>query len=234
MNGIIYNRLLLLLTCLLPVLNTAEAVVIYDTGLESTGTIGLGGGGTSVSGSQYLGVRFQADDNYLITAIGGHFAGTPNTTIFGAVLEIDGPESLPELDALPTDPGLVGVSVFGVPQYSEVVWADISGSLEVDAWYTLVFGSGLFGATGFGYTPFEDVTINTGANSYWFLTGSGFVGHPEPHSTLGYFGLHGTTIPEPSTLALMVPVLAGLCFFGRRRKLKHLCLVQRMQYISRG
>lgn len=196
----------------------ATPMTIFDTGEVSIGTTGLYGG-SSVGSSQYLGVRFQAIADYHVVEIGGHFGGTTNTTIFGAVVQLTGASDFPELNNLASDPGLIGYSVFGVPQPSGVVWGSLNIPIHASEWYALVFGSGIFGASGYGFAPYQDVSVNTGANSFWFTTSTGFIGEPMPHSTLGYFGLRGSPlqIPEPPTVFIFSLGMVALLFFVPQR-----------------
>lgn len=189
--------------------------MIYDTGQVSIGTIRLTGG-TGVSWTQYVGVRFQAEGTYSAAQIGGHFGGATGASVFGAIVELTGPTALPDLAHLEFDPGLVAVAVFSVPARSEVTWGDLSGQIIDGAWYELVFGTGLFGAVGEGFTPYQDVSVNTFADSMWYVPQTGVV--HQVASTLGYFGLRGDrlSVPEPATLTLGFLALAALIATHRR------------------
>lgn len=207
------------------VMSSAYAITtIFDTGIASIGTTGLAGG-SSVSSTQYLGVRFQASGDYFATDIGGHFGGVyNNANIFGAVIHLNSPTDFPVLQDLENDPNLVGVSTFSVPMYSEVVWGSLNVPISDGEWYALVFGSGIFGATASASTPFEGVTENTRTNDFWYSTTTGFLGEPTPPSTLGYFGIRGIpvvaeNVPEPETYTLMLAAL-GLLGLARHRRRK--------------
>lgn len=187
-------------------LSQASPQVIYDTGEISIGTTGRLGG-SSVSTTQYLGVRFLASDDYTELEIGGHFGGRSGASIFGALVELTSPGDLPNLADLETSPGLVAAATIELPLPSAIVWSRIPGSVRGGVWYALVFGSGLFGASGEGFAPYEGVTANTFADSFWF--NASLIRPYEVQSTLGYFGLRSSAqvVPEPSGILLVLTCL---------------------------
>lgn len=92
--------------------------------------------------------------------------------------------------------------------------------------YAVVFGSGLFGATGYGWMPyiysykdenvFDDVyfTSQPHISDFWRELNGGTVEyHPR-------FIVNGepAPVPEPSTLLLLASGLIGLGFYSRRKK----------------
>jgi len=88
-----------------------------------------------------------------------------------------------------------------------VLSGDASGELSLilePGWYALVYGSGLFGADGFGVSPISNTDI--GITSY--VTGQpvipGFWGNSSPRFTGRRFFVEGFVIPEPSTSLLML------------------------------
>ncbi len=159
-----------LLTLILLAIPMSQALssVIYDTGTNTIGSIGAYGG-TAVSDSQYIGVKFEATHNYHASSIGGHFGGTENTTIFAAIVELDSVFDLPDSSTLST-PDVIAETVFPVPRSSDVVWAPISANIKKDTWYALIFGTGLFGANGLAYVPYENVTTESPAYIFWYST----------------------------------------------------------------
>ncbi len=191
----------------------ASPEIIYDTGSVSVGSMGQYGG-TSVSHSQYVGVRFRATSDFVAEEIGGHFGGFPGTAVFGAVLSLPGSGELPDFGELASLADVIAVATFEVPLPSSLVWSEVSAPIRRGHWYALVFGSGLFGAAGEGFAPYVDVAVNTMADSFWFDPSLSRT--YEVRSTLAYFGLRGEPIgvPEPASAALL---FAGLLLLRKRR-----------------
>lgn len=108
-------------------------------------------GGSSISLNSFLGAPFELKNRSRITAIGGDL-GTSGS-IFGALLPLSSIADLPERAPLELDALAVAWKVFSAPDgWPETV--DFRTSLEVEldpGTYLLVFGSGLFGATGYGW-----------------------------------------------------------------------------------
>jgi hypothetical protein len=112
------------------------------------GPIGVtSGSGLAVSSTFFCGWRFEVTDGPIQTVnIGGHFfAGSGQ--VFGAIVELDGPNDHPDDFAL-TTPDVLGTTLVSLPSGSSNV---AQGQLELtlqNGWYLVVFGSGSFGATG--------------------------------------------------------------------------------------
>ncbi len=220
-----YLTLVFLLTLILLAMpmSQALALIIYDTGTNTIGSTGLYGG-NAVYDDEYLGVKFEATHNYHAWSIGGHFGGTENTTIFAAIVKLDSVVDLPDSNDLSTA-DVIAYAVFAVPRASDVVWAPISGNIKKGQWYALIFGTGLFGANGIAYVPYENVTIESPAYIFsykksedmWYDPyGSGSSNSPK---AFGYIGLttdRVARIPESSTLLLLSAGLAGLGILSRK------------------
>src|SRR3972149_918160 len=105
--------------------------------------------GANVASFNFVGVRFQVSQNVEASRVGGHFVGGfSDTSFFCAIIQLTDELDFPNSLDLST-PDVVGTSLLTFPESSD----DVFGSLSVDlqpGWYAVVFGSGLFGATGRG------------------------------------------------------------------------------------
>jgi hypothetical protein len=124
----------------------AQPIVLESAQLGTTGRIG----GTSITTAQYPGWRFAVDEPLAVEQVGGHLLSYPSTPgdIFAAIVR------LPSVDAMPagapfTAEEVVATTTFRPPFPSDEVLAPLSAALRPGA-YALVFGVGLFGATGEG------------------------------------------------------------------------------------
>ncbi len=188
---------------------TANALLIHES--ATLGAIGQGGG--IALGPQILGSRFSVTSTVQVGSIGGHIVQISGPNLFGAIIALSSPS------ALPTGSPLAGAEViasttFTGPGLSADILVPLSVTLSPGD-YALVFGSQLFGATGFGGMPQTNTDLpgasyffwNAGS-SQWF--NSGF--------TNARFVVSTVSIPEPSTLALFATGLAMLAFIGWRRR----------------
>jgi hypothetical protein len=128
-------------------------VALAQTSLESA-TLGTTGwiGGTSITDQQFVGWRFQVDQTFRVAEVGGHLLGFTSPgdegPIFGALIRLNSLDSFPVgAPLLPTE--VVASALFSPPFPSDEILVPLSATLEPGA-YALVFGSGLFGATGSG------------------------------------------------------------------------------------
>lgn len=137
----------------------AGAQMIYESAaLGPAGVLN----GSVIDDSQFLGVKFELTSQVTTARIGGHFAF--DGPIFGAVVALDGVADFPDSADLST-PDVLGVALLSLPGPSDEVSADLALTLE-PGWYALVFGSGLFGATGWGVAT--DNNLDLGAPAYFF------------------------------------------------------------------
>lgn len=148
-----------------------------------TAPLGTTNGGTSISPSQYLGARFTISQPALISGVGGHVKsyGTDgeDRTIFVSIAPVTTPEGFPSdttlsesLFSATLEPpyNLVGPYPYQVPE--TIVPTDFvvpAGN------YAIVFGSGLFGATGSAWMPLSGpiqslpwfFSMNRNSGDYW-------------------------------------------------------------------
>jgi hypothetical protein len=123
-----------------------QAVVLESAVLGATGRIG----GTSVTVSQFVGWRFETSERLAVERVGGHLLSFPDQPgqIFAALVRLQSIDSVP-LGAAFTAQEVVATTTFRPPFPSDEVLAPLAATLTPGS-YTLVFGTGLFGATGAG------------------------------------------------------------------------------------
>jgi hypothetical protein len=130
----------------------AQPVVLESAVMGAAGRFG----GTSISTAQYVGWRFQTTQTLTIDHIGGHllsFADVPGD-IFAAIVRLPSITSVPA--GAPFNPDeIIATTTFRPPFPSAEVFTPFSATLTPGS-YTLVFGTGLFGATGEGAAPNYD------------------------------------------------------------------------------
>jgi hypothetical protein len=153
----------------------AAQVVLESATLGATGQIG----GTSVTAQQFVGWRFQVAQRFAVAEVGGHLLGfiDPGSSgpIFAALIRLAAPQALPAgAPFLPAE--IMASSTFMPPFPSDEILVSMQVTLDPGS-YALVFGSGLFEATGGGALPnsFDQIDIPpTTIDSYIFY------GIPQP------------------------------------------------------
>lgn len=185
-------------------------VTLLETAPEVTGA-GTTNGGIGVSEDSWLGARFELDQTYRITDIGGHVKsssspeefGYKDRSLFAALVPVSESTGFPS-DILLSE--AVFATVFEAPfndvgpypyQVPDTV---IETDFVLEAGnYALMFGSGLFGATGGGWMPLRSDMMELP----WYF---GMWGVPEfkniPREQLVRFFVHGEVIPAPGALLL--------------------------------
>jgi hypothetical protein len=144
---------------------SAQPVVLESASLGATGHIS----GSSVTTAQFIGWRFQIGTPLDVDHIGGHLLEFEPGGLFAALV------SLPSIDSVPagtpfTADELVATTTFQAPFPSDEVTIPFTAELQPGS-YALVFGTGMFGATGLGGMPnFDDQpdTPPTDLSSYIF------------------------------------------------------------------
>ncbi len=194
-----------------------ESGTLGPTGIPYSELINQNVPGTNVHPSVFSGVRFQLNKPAQTTQVGGHFVSGIGGTFFGAIVKLDDQNDFPNS----TDPNafeaeVLGHTLLNFPTSSAEVFGDLD--LELDpGWYTLVFGSGIFGATGAGVTVRNSTDI--GNPTYIGL---------QPDSIFGWVNrltsvnrrhvVKGRIVPEPTTILSMA--LCFPCLSIRRRSRK--------------
>ena len=157
-----------------------------------TAPLGITNGGTSILAInsrpdgvfQFLGVRFTLESKTLITGVGGHVKSydpqyppadfNGDRSLFVAIVPTVDADSVPDLSQA------IFVAVFDAPFNSfdgpypfQVPETIIKTSfLLFPGDYVIMFGSGLFGATGSGWMPIAP--HDYGTPRYFFVVASGF------------------------------------------------------------
>jgi hypothetical protein len=194
--------------------------VCLATAVIETATLGPTGvtSGLGVYNDQFIGVRFELTSNIKTAAIGGHFfdASPLDTQYFGAIVTLTDGNDFPDSFDLST-PDVLATALLSFPETS----ADTSAPLSVDliaGHYALVFGSGLFGAT--GNTGGASQNNNPlGTLSWMFSQDSPQLAWLDTNFDGVRFFI--TAIPEPSAAAMVITgVLAA---YGARRKRHRSC-----------
>lgn len=171
--------------------------------------------GSSVSNAVFNGVRFEVSQAVLVTEIGGHFFSPSGGSFFGAVVALDDEDDLPNSQDLSTQ-DVIDKALLGFPTDSAEVFGEFNHVLE-PGWYALVFGSGLFEATGFGGMVLNNPDI--GSPTYIARQiGPGWFNLSDVSDAFEFvdfrFVVLGNIIPEPASLGILL--IGLLCFVLRQ------------------
>lgn len=189
---------------------TVANVTLLETAPEVKGS-GTTNGGISVSEDQWLGARFELDQTYRINDIGGHVKsssspeeyGFEDRSLFAAIVPVSESTGFPS-DILLSE--AVFATVFEAPfndvgpypyQVPDTV---IETDFVLEAGnYALMFGSGLYGATGGGWMPLRSDMMELP----WYFHSRGMGEFTNlPREQLARFFVHGEVIPAPGALLL--------------------------------
>lgn len=207
----------------------AATITLESARLGTTGQTGQSGepviySNESIGSSQFLGWRFQLTDPLQVTDIGGHLATRPNVgngEIFGAIVSLSSSNAVPQVNPFQLEEEVLASTSFNPGFPSRDVTVPLFVKLNPGN-YALIFGTGLFGASGYGFMP--DFQQDLPGSSYFFsvdtfwegggsFSGARFVVKGES----GVF----TPIPEPTcTLGLLTIGIsgAGLLLKGKHKQ----------------
>ncbi len=156
--------------------SVAQPVVLESALMGTPGRFG----GTSITTSQYVGWRFATNQTLAVDHIGGHLLSIPDQPgdIFAALVRLQSIDSVP-MGAPFTPEEVVATTTFQPPFPSAEVFTPLSTTLTPGS-YTLVFGTGLFGATGSGaiYNGDDQPDIPPTNLSSFIFWSSPFAGQP--------------------------------------------------------
>lgn len=134
--------------------------------------------GNSVSTAQWIGWRFQTDDLLSVRRVGAHLLSYTDVPgdLFAALVKLDSISAVPH-GAPFTEDEVVATTLIHGPFPSAETFVPMSATLAPSA-YALMFGTGLFGATGEGalHNGIEQTDIpptNLSSFIYWSRPGLG-------------------------------------------------------------
>jgi hypothetical protein len=212
----ISSCLILSLVLALSLAAPAQADTIYESATAGTPVQS----GFTVDSRFYLGVRFQASSNETALRIGGNFfAFNNNQNIFGAVIALNSATDFPnDYPLTNASSDVLGFALLNLPNgTSQDVVATLNTPVNLTAgsYYALVFGSGVFGATGSGAASAN----NTDIGSPSFFNTSTTTGYTNGDDHLRFFvegDSAATPLPSPVWAGLALLTLGGFLQFRAR------------------
>lgn len=179
-------------------------------------------GGSNVSPFVFVGVRFHLDQPVITTQIGGHFVKNTGAgaSFFGALVALADENDFPDSGNLST-PDVVGTTLLSFPEPSNEIFGAVAKPLPA-GWYAVVFGSGLFGATGSGGAMNNGADIGSPGYIGWQVGAvNGWGNLINPIFRNFRFVVQGQLVPEPcaSNLLLVLAFARALLRTPSRQRL---------------
>ena len=183
----------------------ADASTIFETAAFT----GVDTGEYVVSDTRYFGVAFTLDQTTQITGIGGQFGGFPGGTIFGAIVSLPSATALPDFTPSGIEANSLAHVVFAAPSATTDLTESLNVSLGAGT-YGVVFGSGAFGADGFG--GLGDGNNPVGSPNFFTYFEFDGDGNSWEGASLDGARITVSGVPEASTWAMMLIGFGGLGF----------------------
>ncbi|QDT69838.1 hypothetical protein MalM25_27800 [Planctomycetes bacterium MalM25] len=197
-----------------------QSAILGPTGITAEELTTQAVPGTNVGRFDFIGARFELMQPVVTNRIGGHLVSLgPAGEFFGALVALAGPDDFPDSSDLST-PDVLGDTLVAIADPSDEVFGEIELALD-PGWYGVVFGSGLFGATGRGGAVRNNTDLPAGGLIGWSASSSGdgwFDLVPGIAPTQQYIVVRGFPIPEPTSLvvaALPLLIIYGMTAFPR-------------------
>lgn len=197
--------------------SSAQAGLIFESGQVSGQPPG---GGIAIDDNYFVMHRFYLDDTYSINSIGGHFEADRNRSIFGAIVGLTGEDDFPDSYNLETS-DVLGNTLLTIGLVDGDYFGNLSLTLN-QGWYALAFGSGKFGADSIDF--FDDIIMPDVAIDLSSDLPITAVNEGNPFNMPAQYtyqlantrfivnGQLATSVPEPSTLVLMLLTFVGFLY----------------------
>jgi hypothetical protein len=208
--------------CLAGNLAVGQPVVLQSAKMGATGRFG----GTSIAATQFVGWRFVTSQPLAVERVGGHLMADPfqSGDIFAALVRLDSLSSVPH-GAPFTEEEVVATTRFRANFPSDEHLTPLSATLLPGS-YALVFGTGLFEATGSGALhngsdqpdiPPTDIS----SFIFWSVPSSGapFEWRRNLASQMRFVIEAQAIVPEPAAVIIFIQAIALVAAAGARPRL---------------
>jgi len=200
----------------------ARADVILQTATftgDDPGDYTALGDGTN-DGSRFIGARFSLSDPTLITNISVGIGRYGSGTFFGAIVPLTGGTAFPSVDpASLSSIALGSVLLSATDSSGNGGPAVVSGNLSLDLAagdYAVIFGSGLFGASGYGPITEGNTPVGNYSGLFESLYDADWFNFRERGILVEVDGT--PSVPEPASWMMMIAGFGAVGAAMRRRK----------------
>jgi len=186
--------------------------VVYESATAGSG----GSVGDAINKYAFEGIRFQITASTQVNEIGGRFSSSEvfaSSSIFGALVSLSSATDVPDSLTLNTPDVLRTGLLYVPPRSNGDVSLDISSITLAPGYYGVVFGSGLFGATGNVQMPYNNTAIGP-QSAFYYTNGNTNWASFTPNSTPARFFVAST--PEPGVAVVGMSAVALLLRRVRR------------------